>query len=293
MKRKFKFDYCLLQYEHNPWLKERLNIGVMLRGKNSRYLKLKTRKWNGRILDSYPNLEKANFTEDLHQIERTVRNFVRTELNETNQMQFPELTRSFGWTKHDALWLGKFLSPDMDSSYRWEAGGVGVCDSLDEKLEQLFLRFVSTYDKPKHELSRSDDHVWSTFSSKLSERKLDHFVEPNKTVSTDLGPVKFHAGYQNGALHVIQPLSFDLSDEDRVSSKAAKWAGFAQSAKSFSNGAVQPHFVVGRPAKARLAKPYERVRNFLEKISGQGSVVAEEDSDQFVDIIEEQMKCHK
>ncbi|MFY0309663.1 DUF3037 domain-containing protein [Leisingera sp. D0M16] len=292
MKRKLKFGYCLLQYEHNPWLKERLNIGILVFGPSANYLKLKTRGWDGRILSSYPGLEKANFTEDLKQIERSVTSFFRKGFREPSLFLEDKLASTLNKEEHDALWIGQMLSPDADSSYRWVAGGVGLCSSLDEKLEQLYLRFVSCYDKPKHDANRTDGQVWSTFSSKLSERNLERFIEPDKTVRTDLGPVKFHAGYQNGSLHVIQPLSFDLSDEDHVSSKAAKWAGYAQSVQSYSKGAVKPHFVLGRPAKQRLEGSFDRARLFLEKMSGLGSVVTEENSEQFVDTIERQMAGH-
>ena len=292
MKRKFKFGYCLLQYEHNPWLKERLNIGVLVFGPTNNFLRLKTRGWDGRILSSYPNLEKANFTEDLRQIERCVKHYCRTDFKEPSL--FRESARACGLinTEHDVLCIGRMLSPDMDSSYRWEAGGVGICASLDDKLEQLFHRFVISYDKSKHEANRSDVQVWSTFSTKLSERNLERFIEPDKTVSTDLGPVKFHAAYQNGALHVIQPLSFDLSDEDHVSAKAAKWAGYAQSIRSISEGAVKPHFLIGRPLKAKLNDSFDRAKYFLEKVSGPDSVVTEKNAERFVNTIEEQKVDH-
>lgn len=292
MKRKFRFDYCLLQYEHNPWLKERLNIGVLLHSEEANYLQLVTRSWDGRISQSYPNLEKANFTEDLKQIERSVRNYFRTEFTQPSLLPSTEFMVAWARSEHESLRLGRLLSPDMDSSYRWVSGGVGVCSSLDKKLEQLFQRFVSSYDKPKHDSNRSDSQVWSTFSSKLSERKLDQFIEADKTVSTDLGPVKFHAGYKNGALHVIQPLSFDLKDEEQVGAKAARWAGYAEAVRSYSAGNIQPHFVLGHPCREMLESSFQRARKYLGKITGHDNVVTEENSDQFVDMIEDQMKHH-
>lgn len=292
MKRKFKFSYCLLQYEHNPWLKERLNIGVMVFGPASNFLRLKTRGWDGRILCSYPNIEKSNFTEDVRQIERTIMNFVKGEFKQPRLFSESNTLNHLQKSEPDLAKIGKKLCPDMDSSYRWVEGGVGICASLDEKLEELFHRFVASYDKTKQEPNRSDSQVWSTFSTKLSERNLGHFIEIDQTVSTDLGPVKFHAGYRNGALHVIQPLSFDLSDEDHISDKAARWAGYAQSVRSFNSGAVKPHFVIGRPGRTALTSSFDRAKSYLKKVSGENSVVTEENSEEFVDLIEDQMTGH-
>ena len=41
MIRKLPFSYCLLQYEHDPWLKERLNIGVLLMCEEAQFVELK------------------------------------------------------------------------------------------------------------------------------------------------------------------------------------------------------------------------------------------------------------
>ncbi|WP_039017929.1 DUF3037 domain-containing protein [Halocynthiibacter namhaensis] len=292
MRHKIKFTYCLLQYEHDPWLKERLNIGVLVFGPSADYMRLKTRSWDGRILSAYPSLERANFTEDLKQVQRSIQTFAHKALREPSLFMNAKQTELHSRSEQEAFNLAKLLSPDVDSSYRWDFGGVGLCSSLDDKLEQLFSRYVTSYDKPKTESNRSDEEVWSTFSSKLSARELDHIIEPDKTVQSDLGKVKFHASYQNGALHVIQPLSFDLTDEENIGIKAGKWASYAQSIESYSNGKVKPHFVIGRPTRDNLIPSFEKASAFLGKMSGIGNVVTEENSDQFVDTIASQIRAH-
>lgn len=291
MKHKFKYGYCLLQYQHNPWLKERLNIGVLVFGQSANYLRLKTRSWDGRILSSYPNLNRANFTEDLKQIQRSVTKYFEGDFKSPTLFVDRGYHNSLERAEHDALLLGRMLSPDMDSSYRWEAGGVGMCSSLEEKHEQLFQRFVSPYDKTRPAQHRTDSQVWSSFSAKLTERKLDRYIEADKTVRTDLGALKFQAAYQNGSLHVIQPLSFDLSDEEHVTAKAAKWGGYAQSVQSREKS-VHPHYVIGRPNSPQLEEPFHRAEQYLQKILGEYNVVTEEKSGMLVDVIEEQMAGH-
>ena len=80
MTQKFAFSYCLLQYKHNHWLHERLNIGVLLFSEQSRFLKIKTRSWNGRITKAYPDIDKAAFSEDLRQIKRAINSYAEKNL---------------------------------------------------------------------------------------------------------------------------------------------------------------------------------------------------------------------
>jgi|GEM_PF-3387444 len=292
MKHMIKYTYCLLQYEHDPWLKERLNIGVLVFGSSEKYIRLKTRSWDGRILSAYPNLEKVNFTEDLKQVKRSVEKFALKSLKKPSLFVNIKQTELIGKAEQKAFYLAKMLSPDVDSSYRWDFGGVGLCSSLDEKTDQLFTRYVTSYDKPKIDSARSDEEVWSTLRNKLAERELVKFIEQDKVVRSDLGNVKFHASYTNGALHVIQPLSFDLNDEDNIGNKAAKWAGYAQSINSYSGNKVKTHFLLGRPTKNRLMNSFDRANAFLEKMSANGNVITEENSAQFADTIEMQLKSH-
>jgi len=167
-----------------------------------------------------------------------------------------------------------------------------VCKSPDQKLEELFQRFVARFDKPKKLANRTDQQVWAVLDEKLTERNLDQFIETDKMVESDLGLLKFYKGYRNGSLHLIQPLSFDLADEENVQEKASRWGGYSRSVCERNEGAVQPHLVLGRPSRANLEEPFERAKRFLENMIGQENVVIEDQADAFVDLIERQLSHH-
>lgn len=292
MNERASFSYCLLQYEHNPWLKERLNIGVLLFCEERQFLRLMTRSWDGRISAAYPNLNKAGFTEDLRQISRAIEKASRSDFRQ--QSLFSSFIDQALENKRTNLAqkLASMVAPGSDSSYRWNAGGVGYLCSPDEKLRELFVRFVNSYDGDRKRPNRSDENVWSGVSKLLLERNLADRIQSDPVIKTDLGPLKFQAGYQNGTYHVIQPLSFDLSDEDRIVSKAAKWAGFAQSLRTGQRREITAQFLIGRPSNEGLIPSFKSAEGYLRNLVGAENVFEEEQSVSLVDRIAEDLARH-
>ncbi len=292
MSEKSSFSYCLLQYEHNPWLKERLNIGVFLACEPLNFFKLITRSWDGRISAAYPSLNKASFTEDLKQIERSVARFAvadskQNTLFSSNQSYSIHESRGM-----HAVKIAAAIAPAADSSYRWNLGGVGLCASPEEKLQSLFNRFVSSYDGEKRQPNRSDDQVWASVSNLLVARNLAEKIEAQPVIRTDLGPIKFQAGYQNGVFHVIQPLSFDLSDEGHIGEKAAKWGGYALSVKALERRSITAQFVLGRPRKEELQPSFVSAARYLKNFVGSENVYEEFEQEFLVDKIESDLALH-
>jgi hypothetical protein len=293
MNYKFPFSYCLLQYRHNPWLKERMNIGVLLYCPDASFLKLNVRGWDGRIKAAYPDLNKSAFTEDLKQIRRSLDRFEISSIRNADMIERgirEELSSQKG---NPARHIAYLVAPGGDSSYAWVDGGTGICNSPEDKLNSLYQRFVSPYDLPKAPSARSDDQVWSDISRIIASRKLSDKIETDPTVKTDLGTIKFQAGYQNGAFHAIQSLSFDLKDEDRISAKAGKWSGFAHAVKDANlKRETVTQFILGKPTVNRLLPAYRDARRYLSNVVGQENVVEESEGIQFVDRLEHDILSH-
>lgn len=292
MSEKSSFSYCLLQYEHNPWLKERLNIGVFLACEPLNFFKLVTRSWDGRISAAYPNLNKASFTEDLRQIERSVARFAVGGSKQSTLFSSEQSYSIHEIRRLHAEKIALAIAPAADSSYRWNLGGVGLCVSPDQKLKSLFNRFVSGYDEERRPQNRSDDQVWTSVSNLLVARNLSERIEAQPVIRTDLGPIKFQAGYQNGVFHVIQPLSFDLSNEGHIGEKAAKWGGYAHSVKALERRSISAQFVLGRPLKGELQSSFESAARYLKNFVGSENVYEESEQEMLVDKIQSDLAFH-
>ncbi|EKE69971.1 DUF3037 domain-containing protein [Celeribacter baekdonensis] len=293
MSKKYTFSYCLLQYRHNPWLKERMNIGVLMYAREASFLRLAVRGWDGRVTSAYPDIDKAAFTEDLKQITRAVDRFSRENVITPNLLSETRSREAWSGKANDAMHLASLIAHGLDSSYTWAEGGVGLCTIPENRLAGIFQRFVAPFDREKSPVARSDDQVWSGISKLIVERKLIEKMEFEPKIQTDLGPIKFQAGYQNGRFHAIQPLSFDLADEDRISAKAGKWSGFATAVKAASGKReVVTQFVVGRPSKDSLLPTYRSTCTFLRSVVGTDNVIEERNSGDFVDRIEDDIRNH-
>lgn len=293
MRVRSRFSYCLLQYCHNPWLNEKLNIGVALYCQESNFFRLKVRSWDGRIAAAYPDINKRAFSEDLFQLKRSVERFEHNLSSQTNLFDIlRKQSEAFQSGNKAYEIVDQFLS-GVDSSYTWVAGGVGICSSLEDRLEVLFAKFVSAFDKEHNHSLRTDEAVWAGIKELISERNLLQKLESEPRVETELGPVKFYAGYQNGAYHAIQPLSFDLTHEDRIATKAGKWGGFSQaiSSKSYRRETVA-QFLVGRPHDERLMLAYSNACKFLKNIVGSENVIEEDEKKYFVDRMERDLRSH-
>lgn len=290
--KKIPFSYSILQYEHNPWLKERLNIGVLLFSPTENFLRIKSRGWHGRILAAYSNVDKRSFTEDLRRIETAVSRFAKAEVSHRNLFSEPLLADISLAGANSASRAAKLIAPDLDSSYRWADGGVGLCDSLEEKLEQLFERFVTIYDEEKAIPARSDDQVWSSFSAQLEQNSLLRHITPNPKIATAAGPIICQAKYVNGSLNVIQSLSFDLKEESGLTGKALNWGGRADAIRKSNGSDTRVHFVLGKPKLRSLDESFRRTFNYLTEQDGAGIVVTDDAALPLLQKIEEQMAGH-
>lgn len=244
---KHAYSYVVLQYRHDVWVGEALNAGVLLYSETARFLKLKARTGQGRFASAYPDLDHGALRDAIKALER----------------RFDKIATGSGLLlpSGSAIDVGrKVLIPD-DSSLSWGVTGSGVAPDPDAALAKIYARFVGRYDKAAGRDARTDDMVFETVRRKLEIAELLQRVQPH-VVHSQFATIPFDHAIENGAWHVIQPLSFDSADEERMLDKAAKWAGRLQSI-SECEGKVRPYFVTGRPSIQSLLPQYLKMVEFL------------------------------
>lgn len=244
---KHAYSYAVLQYRHDVWVGEALNAGVLLFSESARFLKLKARTGQGRLASAYPDLDHDSLRDAVRALER----------------RFDKIAAGSGLflPSGGAVDIGrKVLIPD-DSSLSWGVTGSGVAVDPDEALEKVYARFVGRYDKSAGRDVRTDEMVFETVRRKLEIAELFQRVQPH-VVRSRFAAISFDHAIENGAWHVIQPLSFDSADEERMLDKAAKWAGRLQSI-SECEGVVRPYFVTGKPSIHSLMPQYHKMVEFL------------------------------
>lgn len=267
------YSYAVLQYRHDVWVGEALNAGVLLFSESARFLKLKARTGQGRLAQAYPDLDHGAFREAVKAMSR----------------RFNKIAVSSGLflPSGGALEVGKkVLLPD-DSSLSWGMTGSGVAVDPEEALEKIYARFVGRYDRAVGREPRTDDMVFEAVRRKLELVELYQRVQPH-VVRSKFAAIAFKHTIENGALHVIQPVSFDSADAENMLDKAAKWAGRLQSIAELE-GKVRPYFVTGRPADQALMGQYDRMVALLRASPLDPVVMDEERAGDLVATIEERL----
>ncbi|MEA5162054.1 DUF3037 domain-containing protein [Cereibacter johrii] len=270
---KHAYSYAVLQYRHDVWVGEALNAGVLLFSESARFLKLKTRTGQGRLAQAYPDLDHGAFREA---VKALARRFDR--IAATSGLLLPS---------GSALEVGQKVLQLDDSSLAWGMTGSGVTLDPDEALTNLFGRFVGRYDKAIGREPRTDEMVFEAVRRKLELAELYGRVQP-QVVRSKYASIHFKHTIENGALHVIQPVSFDSADAENMLDKAAKWAGRLQSIKEL-DGKVRPYFVTGRPTDHALMEQYDKMVALLLASPLRPVVMHEERAGELVAKIEEQL----
>lgn len=244
---KHAYSYVVLQYRHDVWVGEALNAGVLLFSESARFLKLKARTGQGRLANAYPDLDHGALRDAVKALER----------------RFDRIAMSSGLflPSDSAIEVGRKVLIPNDGSLSWGMTGCGVADDPEEALERIYSRFVGRYDKAAGRDVRTDEMVFETVRRRLEIAELYQRVQPH-VVRSKFATIPFDHAIQNGVWHVIQPLSFDSADEDRMLDKAARWAGRLQSIAD-CKGRVCPYFVTGKPSIPSLMPQYRKMVEFL------------------------------
>lgn len=260
------YTYSILQYRHDAWTGECMNVGVLLYCPGVKFLQLRTRSGGTRISAAYPGIDRSSLLHDMREMERW---FARKSKEPGSD-----------WLYRSAYDIGTSLLGQDDSSFRWHLNGSGVTSNPNATLDQLFERFVTRYDAISSRNPRTDDQVFETVKVQLNQAELLSRVEAH-TVSSAISEVTFEHSIKNGKWHCIQAISLDSADDDQMQRKAERWAGKLVGIQDAPEDFVV-YMVTGRPADRHLNRQYSRMLELLRHAPTSPVVIEEEQSDTLV-----------
>jgi hypothetical protein len=252
---------------------------VILHAPKACFLRAAFRKTYGRMSKLYPDLEGSSLTGDFRRFETAVQ---RLEESRARDL----FSKDAGVDV-----FARQVVDDPAGAYVWSDVGRGITANPEEELEKLFARYVTRYDASQP-TRRSDADVWKPARDLLAERQLASLFQP-KVIRSSRDEVEFEHAWKNGVWHCVQPLSFDLSDEESIRQKAARWVGHMAGLQKAEEAFV-PYFIVGKPSQPGLRAAYQRAVDFLGEAPSATppKVVTEEQVHSFVDQIEGEMAEH-
>jgi hypothetical protein len=234
----------------------------------------KFRKSVGRLAKMFPGLDSELFKASIRKIERSVAQF--------NKSGIDLLSRS-----NDAEASARRVLPKDDSSFLWSDLGGGIATDVSQATDQLYERFVALYDDKAH-THRDDAAIWRPIRERLTEKNLIDKIQ-SKVIASSVDKVEFEHAWKNGAWHCYLPLSFDLTTEDNIREKAARWTGHMLALEASPEN-FKPYFLVGAPTEPKLRTAYRSAIGILQLSPRSPKIVEEDQFDQFVNDVEDQIR---
>jgi hypothetical protein len=276
MTQKQSYSLVVLKYCHDLSAGELLNIGVLIHAPMQNFVGLRMKSSAARIARTFPNLNVSAYKKSVRAIERGISGFNKNHLD-------------LFATKLTAKHIFEQIIPSSDGSITAGELRFGLSADPERTLEKLFQKFVLQFEKQsKHR--RDDAAVWRPIRNRLDELKIANFLE-SKTIRSQLDSVSFEHAWKNGAWHCYQPVSFDLTTEDYIRQKAAKWAGHLLALQGTDDDFL-PYFFVGKPDNEALLDAYHDAIEILKLSPAKVQVFEEKDSDELVSQIEDLVRAN-
>ena len=277
MSKSHHYTYAILRYRHNAMIGESLNVGVALFSeKNGRFECRFNHKYS-RLKQAFPTLDGDAYRLTIIAIEKGLRQFDGFA---------PTMVSPASRGVREIV--EQVLRQD-DSSFHWSEVGEGVSLDIETEIDFLFQKFV-TWHEEINVSRKKDSDVWRPVRDALKKRKIHGHIEETK-IESDLTEVKFENAWKNGRWHVFQPISLDLKTEGRIHEKVERWSGRLSHLKSACDE-FKPYFLLGKPSDPSLADTYNDMIKALRASPCDPIVYPEEETAEFIDYIEDQIRTH-
>ncbi len=261
------FTYGLLQYHHSQILGEVLNIGLLVYFPNVKKLAFIYPEKLIRLRFAYPNVP-----------DKTIKAYFKyfdSRVNELNANA--EIFSDYDLSKSLQIFIEKeFLQPDSSAlqfgNYRTS---VLYTEDIDYLKNQLYNLYFSVFQFQENVAKRVDESVLLNKYKKLLKEfthqpsaikesnkfHFDYAIEPNagSTIKFDI------AWKEDKELHLVKPVSFDLTRQDTITKKAYQYYGQFLDLENF---AKENHYLfdvlLAKPKAKNLAKAYDNAIRLLE-----------------------------
>jgi len=280
MNKTTPYSYSVLRYVHDITTGEFINVGVAIYAPEARFASAMCRNTIGRLSKVFPGIKTAHF--------RSLMRHIQDCFDQLGERLSSELPLE---PADSVVTLAHRILPADDSSLQWSPPGAGRAENPAEVLEKLYERFVMLYDDRATHQRRTEDDVWRQFKKTLQSNQLMRYFEPARiTVQDD--EIEFRYAWQNGVLHCLEPISFDLSSRDSIRDKAHRWLGRATSIKD-SNEKFRLYFLVGQPQEAELKEAYDSALSILRKIPVDTEIFNEQQTDDLSTLLKKEVAEHQ
>jgi hypothetical protein len=281
MTQRKSYTYVVVRYMHDPISAEFVNVGVVLMDTATQRPLLKFQRAYSRAKAMFPTLNRDNFLSAILRAKQAI-NACSGKLSSNDLFASPI----------NAEQLVLKALPLDDHGIQVGSTGNGLAVNLETALNQIFDRFVLKYDGKQKTTRRDDKDIWRPMRDRFkTEQVVDLFSEATVVAKSDAQ--KFEHTWQNGKLHCIQPLSFDLSSADAVREKARNWLG-KLTALDDAESDFKAYLVLGEPSNPSLKSAFKQGLELLQKVPAgiDYEIIIEDEIDTFTASFAKWMREH-
>jgi hypothetical protein len=275
-----QYSFAIIKFVPDAITSEFINIGVLLLCPSRKYLSAKFTTKFSRIIHSFKSFSKhdsSNLREFCYSIQTKIEKLSQNYLDNDLLIE-----------KDISAICNKIL-PDVDGAIRFSESKFGITHNPENDLNKIFHRLIEEHIPLSLTDSRTDDDIWSVFSKPLKQKHVLSFLNPHKIIAENYD-FNFKYCWQNSIWHIHQPLSFDLSDPEGISNKAAAWWGkinLLSKAEQF-----KVYYLLGEPKKIGLQKAFSKAVNLLQDVNCEHKLVYESEAESFADILKGFVTLH-
>lgn len=269
--------YSILQYRHSLALGEILNVGILFYFPEEYHLELAVGD-STRINKIYPNFNKALFNTYINTIKDNIKDAFDLFSGS------PQIDDFFSFI-HKSIFAedaaGLVFSKPSIARNIFPSKEIAV-----EEYSQLFLPGVDIV-KPKIE-KRNEIYIIREFSKYILDKVngnneffKNHF-QNDVFIKTNHFEHKFNYSWNSShTINYIKPISFDLSSEVDINSKAAQHVGYLTDLQNHGVESLSFNFLIAPPYNSDLNKSYLNALDFINSVKIPKQLIFEDGIDSF------------
>ncbi len=266
------YTYCVLKYQHSPFLNESLNIGVLIYFHDSQNLVYTFSKGLSRVKSIYSNVPEKTIREYIKQIEKILIHFGK----------FKSELIPLGGARNFSEFVSKNLIVHDSSCLQFDGFRTqNKYDFTDIAISQAITRKVLINDFKTSSLQPQEPKIIKSLFLELNQSGFQNKANPKRyvkdfSIPTSTGNFNFDFAWKNGVWNLIKPVGFDLKTADGIIGKARQNLGdFTDFYSEVGAKEYKTNVLVGRPKERSLFSSYEKALKILEK-SPNTEVIEEE-----------------
>ena len=213
------YQFAVLRYVHDRSIGEFANVGILMWLPDTYEMDYLITNHTRRLSKFFSDFDGNNYRSLIKYLD----NFFKLKKKELNKDKHaPQI---FNTAQPDINILLQYLVPDDGTCFEWSEvmSGVNVNPLL--RLHSLFAEFVVQAEEKQPEHRYDEQKVWSTIYHEMVNKGLQKHVKQNVKLASKKYDYLFKAGWMNGKQQLIEPISFDLLNNNEILEKANKWFG--------------------------------------------------------------------